>query len=268
MTPSFEQTSGEGMEPLLRVLNASVLFDGQTVLYNISLDIRANEFVCIVGPSGCGKTTLLRMMSGLVQPTVGDVTFSGKRMLKPNREIAVVFQDYNRALLPWRTVIGNVLVALKARGVKGAEAKDFAEALLKKMNLLDHLSKYPSQLSGGMQQRVQIARGLAQDPRILLMDEPFGALDAMTRADLQEEFGRLAMSESRAVIFITHDIDEAILLGDRIVALNANPGCIAEEIAVNIPRPRSNVSIWGNHDFDEIRQRLHRHLRKRNWQQA
>ena len=226
------------------------------VLAGISFDVREGEFLCIVGPSGCGKTTLLRLLAGLARPSAGSVEFFGERIQEPARDRAIVFQDYSKALLPWRTVSGNVSLSLEACGVPQADRKKRIDALLAKMSLSHAADRYPNQLSGGMQQRVQIARCLAQQPRLLLMDEPFGALDAITRQALQDEVARLAAETRTTVVFITHDLEEAIYLGDRVIVLAANPGRVAEKIVVGIPRPRSQLETREDPKFLAHRHRL------------
>ena len=212
---------------------------GAPVLSDVSFEVREGEFFCIVGPSGCGKTTLLRLLAGLLKPSVGDIGFYGAPITGPGRDRAIVFQDYSKALLPWRTVAGNISLSLEACNVPEEERAGRIDALLAKMNLQRAAKQYPSALSGGMQQRVQIARCLAQQPKLLLMDEPFGALDAMTRQTLQDEVARLAVEQKTTVVFITHDLEEAIYLGDRVIALGTNPGRIVEMVEVGIPRPRN-----------------------------
>jgi len=238
---------------VLEVKNLGVAFGGSEVLRDLSFSVAEHEFVCLVGPSGCGKTTLLRVLAGLTAPTSGQVRFHGQT-------IAIVFQDYGRALLPWRTVSGNVALALEARGVAKAEHAGRIRPLLEKLNLGDHADKFPLQLSGGMQQRLQIARCLAQEPQVLLMDEPFGSLDAITRQELQDEVARLAREERRTVVFVTHDLEEAIYLGDRVIALAANPGRIAEIVDIELARPRTQLATREDPRFLQYRHRLFKHL--------
>ncbi|WP_245220172.1 ABC transporter ATP-binding protein [Pusillimonas caeni] len=230
------------------------------ILSTTSFSVKDNEFVCLVGPSGCGKTTLLRAMAGLMEPTSGTINFNGREINTPSLDIAFVFQDYGRALLQWRTVAENVSLALEARAVPKSEHRDRINVLLRKMRLEEHSQKYPSQLSGGMQQRVQIARCLAQEPRVLLMDEPFGALDAFTRQDLQDELLRLSREEGRSILFVTHDIEEAIYLSNRVIALAANPGRIAEIVDIDLPYPRNQLATRENPRFLEYRTCLYKHL--------
>jgi NitT/TauT family transport system ATP-binding protein len=236
--------------------NIGVSFGSRPVLADVSFDVPAGQFLCIVGPSGSGKTTLLRVLAGLVSPSNGEVTVDGKPVRGPARSRAIVFQDYTKALLPWRTVAGNVALGLEACGVPEPERSRRIETLLEKMGLGHCAGHYPAQLSGGMQQRVQIARALGQDPQLLLMDEPFGALDAITRQGLQDEVARIAAEQKTTVVFITHDLEEAIYLGDQVIVLASNPGRIAERIAVDIPRPRSQLETREDPRFLAHRHRL------------
>jgi NitT/TauT family transport system ATP-binding protein len=227
-----------------------------TILQDISLTVREHEFVCIVGASGCGKTTLLRLLGGLLQPTQGAVTFRGKPVSGPDRALAIVFQDYAKALLPWRTVAGNVELALESRRVPRAERPAIIHKLLEQVGLADRTEAFPGQLSGGMQQRLQIARCLAQAPQVLLMDEPFGALDAMTRQALQDEVARLCATSGVTVVFVTHDLEEAIYLGDRVIAMESRPGRIGEVVDVDLPRPRNQLTTREDSRFLALRHRL------------
>jgi NitT/TauT family transport system ATP-binding protein len=227
------------------------------VLDGIDLDVREGEILCFVGPSGSGKTTLLRVLGGLQNPTAGSLEYRGARMTGPRREIAIVFQDYGRALLPWRTVAGNVSLALEAVGCPKSERADRIAALLARVNLPHVADHFPSMLSGGMQQRVQIARCLAQEPGLLLMDEPFGALDAMTRQNLQDELLNLAAKTGTTVVFITHDLEEAIYLGDRVLALSAHPGRIVASFDVDLPRPRDQLTTRESPAFLRLRRELY-----------
>jgi NitT/TauT family transport system ATP-binding protein len=229
---------------------------GRPVLDDISFDVREGELLCIVGPSGCGKTTLLRLLAGLLRPSSGDILFDGETINGPSRSRAIIFQDYSNALLPWRTVSGNVSLSLEAGGVSRDERDSAINLLLAKMGLLQAADQYPSQLSGGMQQRVQIARCLAQQPKILLMDEPFGALDAITRQTLQDELLQIAAERAMTVVFITHDLEEAIYLGDRVFVLGTNPGRIIETIQVDLPRPRNQLTTREDWRFLAHRHRL------------
>jgi NitT/TauT family transport system ATP-binding protein len=227
-----------------------------TILQDISLTVREHEFVCIVGASGCGKTTLLHMLGGLLQPTGGQVSFRGQPVTGPDRALAIVFQDYAKALLPWRTVAGNVELALESRRTPRKERPEIIQGLLAQVGLADRADAFPLQLSGGMQQRLQIARCLAQAPQVLLMDEPFGALDAMTRQTLQDEVARLSADSGTTVVFVTHDLEEAIYLGDRVIAMESRPGRIGEVVDVDLPRPRNQLTTREDPRFLALRHRL------------
>jgi NitT/TauT family transport system ATP-binding protein len=232
------------------------------VLENITLQVREGEFLSIVGPSGSGKTTLLRIVAGLIQPTAGIVRFRGHAISGPSRERAIIFQDYSKALLPWRNVIGNIALSLETEDIRPAEQKSIVAALIAKMGLEHAANQYPGQLSGGMQQRVQIARCLAQRPKILLMDEPFGALDAMTRQSLQDEILALSSEQHITVVFITHDLEEAIYLGDRVIVLGDTPARIIESIDVDLPHPRDQLTTREDSRFLAYRHRLFGLLRR------
>src|SRR5476649_728560 len=193
----------DGTKKLISFQGVELELGGRPILEGIDLAIRPGEFLCVVGPSGCGKTTLLRLIAGLFLPTRGQVFYDGKLVTGPSRELAIVFQDYGKALLPWRTVTGNVSLALEAMHVPRSERADRIAALLAKVGLRHHAEKFPNQLSGGMQQRLQIARCLAQEPKVLLMDEPFGALDAITRQTLQDEILRIVADSGATAFFVT-----------------------------------------------------------------
>jgi NitT/TauT family transport system ATP-binding protein len=224
-----------GAKPQVAFDAVTLQLGGKTIIENLSLGVRSGEFLCIVGASGCGKTTALRLAAGLYQPTSGSVNFDGQPMREPRREIAIVFQDYGKALLPWRTAAGNVSLALEASGMPSAERPARIEELLRTVGLPSHAGKYPSEMSGGMQQRLQIARCLAQEPKTLLMDEPFGALDAMTRQGLQDEVLSLVAASGATV---------------------PHPGRIGIELAVNLPRPRDQLSTREHPEFLRLRRQL------------
>ena len=246
--------------PLLGFDGVAIHLGGREILSPTSFEVARGEFVCIVGPSGCGKTTLLRAASGLVQASGGQVRRHGRPVTQPSRAVAFVFQDYGRALLPWRTVRGNVSLALEAAGVAADQRASRIAVVLDKVGLAAHAQKFPAQLSGGMQQRVQIARCLAQGPELLLMDEPFGALDALTRHGLQDEVARLVRHEGLTVLFVTHDLEEALYLGDRVIALQSNPGpgrpSLARMLDVPLPRPRDQLTTKEHPDFLRLRREL------------
>ena len=221
------------------------------ILKNIDLDIRQGEFICVVGPSGCGKTTLLRILSGLQNISSGNLLYKDKKHNKPANDIAIVFQDYTNALLPWRTASGNISLAYEALKIPTKKRGKLAKELLNLVGLKGNENKYPSEMSGGMQQRLQIARCLAQEPSVLLMDEPFGALDAMTRQKLQDELLGIVTSTKMTTFFVTHDLEEAIYLADRVIALAPNPGHIAEIFDIELARPRNQMSTREDPKFLE-----------------
>jgi ABC-type nitrate/sulfonate/bicarbonate transport system ATPase subunit len=246
---------------IVEVRHASMVFGSganrHAVFEDISFDVELGGFLCIVGSSGCGKTTLLRQIAGLQRPTSGSVIFNGAPVTRPTQDKAIVFQDYSKALLPWRTVEGNVALSLEVAGTPSRAIKAEVDELLSKMGLLSAAKKYPAQLSGGMQQRVQIARSLAQRPKIILMDEPFGALDAITRQTLQDELQVLAHERNMTVVFITHDLEEALYLGDTVIVLASNPGRIVKQIDVGLERPRRQLQTRESPTFLRLRHELH-----------
>lgn len=216
-----------------------------TALSDISYDVRKREFISVIGPSGCGKSTLIRILAGLDHPTEGSVLLDGKPVHAPGADRGMVFQGYT--LFPWLTVRKNVAFGLRMKGLKARAVDEQVDRWLDIVGLTRFERHYPHQLSGGMKQRVAIARALANEPRILLMDEPFGALDAQTRASMQAHLLRIWQSVDVTILFITHDLDEAIYLSDRIVVLGANPGHIREIIEVNVPRPRAPSQFLTGH---------------------
>jgi NitT/TauT family transport system ATP-binding protein len=231
----------------------------------ITLHVPDGEFVAIVGPSGCGKTTLLRLAAGLDHPTTGSVMVGGRPVTGPGPDRAVVFQQF--ALLPWKTVRQNIGFGLKCRGMSEAQARPLVERYLATMRLEGHGDSYPHQLSGGMQQRVAIARSFILEPEVLLMDEPFGALDAQTRIEMQEELIRLTAGQRRTVLFITHSVEEATYLADRVVVMAGRPGSVREIVDVASLRKaerwadRSVEEVMELESFIRIRTRLWRLLR-------
>ncbi|MDF2620029.1 MAG: putative transporter ATP-binding protein [Xanthobacteraceae bacterium] len=242
----------------------SVTLDGKVsdripVLSGVDLDIRQGEFVTIVGPSGSGKSVLLDIIAGLTQPTGGFAAIDGRKVVRPHPETAYVFQQY--ALFPWRTALQNIEYPLEVRGVGRAERRERAQHFLNLFGLRGFEDRYPSQLSGGMQQRVAIARALATDPQVLLMDEPFAALDAQTRDILQSELLRIWEQIKTTVVFVTHSIDEAIFLADRIVVMTARPARVKESIEVDLPRPR-DIEIRNGAAFNAYRARVWDALRE------
>jgi NitT/TauT family transport system ATP-binding protein len=228
-------------------------------LRDISLQIMPGEFVCLVGPSGCGKTTLLRLMHGLLEPDSGVVLIDGDRTSEPGPHAGFVFQSFR--LLPWRTVLDNVEFPLQIQGMGRAQRTARAREYLSLVGLEDFEHSYPHELSGGMQQRVGLARALALEPRILLMDEPFAALDAQTREFMQIELGRIWEHLGVAVVFVTHSLDEALFLADRIVLMGPRPGTIEELIPVELPRPRWGYDVRATPEFIERRAYLWQRIR-------
>jgi NitT/TauT family transport system ATP-binding protein len=220
-------------------------------LVNIDLRIEEGEFICLLGPSGCGKSTLLKIIAGLIPATSGRIAINGEPVSGPGPERAVVFQDY--ALFPWMTVRDNVEFGLEARKLPVAERHEISSRLLKVVGLSDFADRFPHHLSGGMKQRVSIARALAVDPSLLLMDEPFGALDAQTRHVLQDELLRIWREYRKTVVFVTHSIEEAIYLSDRIVVMTARPGRVKQIVTVPEARPRDMASIDMNQRQREVR---------------
>ncbi len=236
--------------PLIAVKDVVKIYPtvaGEAVLAldHVNLNVGEGEFVCLVGPSGCGKTTLLRLLAGLDTSDHGTSSLAGKALNGPSEEVGVVFQQAN--LLPWFTVMENVLLPLRVGGARKTEQLiDQIKALLKVAGLEGFENKYPYELSGGMQQRAAIVRALARDPQLLLMDEPFGALDALTRERMNAELQRIWMASGKTVVLITHSIDEAIFLGDRIIVMSPRPGRIVRELKVDLPRPRVATEMLGN----------------------
>ena len=249
-------------KPLIEFKGVNHNFGTRPIVRNVDLTVGESEFVCLIGPSGCGKTTLLRMVGGLLSPSEGQVLFNGRPVNGPEKEISFMFQDYSKALLPWRTAAGNISLALEANNVPAAQRGPRIKELLAKVGLANHADHYPAQLSGGMQQRVQIARCLAQEPSVLLMDEPFGALDAMTRQALQDEILRLIAVSKTTVVFVTHDLEEAIYLGDRVVALYPNPGRVAQVFDVHLPSPRDQLTTREHPEFLRLRRELFDFIRE------
>jgi NitT/TauT family transport system ATP-binding protein len=249
--------SARAGEALIRFSKVDLAFSNRKILEGLDLEIMRGEIVCLVGPSGCGKTTALRVATGLLAPTAGAVAFGGAPILGPRRDVAIVFQDYGKALLPWRTAAGNVSLALEAAGTPRAGRAARIAALLAKVGLPHHADKYPSQMSGGMQQRLQIARCLAQEPAALMMDEPFGALDAMTRQELQDEMLQIATTTGATILFVTHDLEEAIYVGDRVIGLLPQPGRIGIELKIGLPRPRDQIATREDPEFLKLRRALY-----------
>lgn len=242
------------MHPHIQISNVSKKFcsGGREVvaLSDINLDIKSGEFICLLGPSGCGKSTLLNAVAGFASPTEGSILVDGKLMPHPGPDRGMVFQEY--ALFPWMTVEQNIAFGLKINKLPKAEIKEKVSELLTMLNLQDFRDRYPKDLSGGMRQRVAIARVLALDSPIMLMDEPFGALDSLTRRTLQDELLRIWSVYKKTIIFVTHSIDESIYLADRIVVMTYRPGKIKKDVIVTLPRLRDPSSAG----FNELKAEL------------
>ena len=209
-------------------------------LLDVDLEVAAHEFVCLLGPSGCGKSTLLNIVAGFLRPTAGEVRVDERPVSGPGADRGVVFQEY--VLFPWLTVVGNVEFGLRLKGAPAAERRGIVARYLELVGLAAHAEKYPVQLSGGMKQRVAIARALANSPEIILMDEPFGALDAQTREVLQDELGRIQRVEHKTVLFVTHSIREAVYLADRVIVMTSAPGRIKQVFTLKLPEVRDRFA--------------------------
>src|SRR6188768_3030104 len=245
--------------PHIEIRDVSLVYDtpaGQvTGVQSASFNIEQSEFLCIVGPSGCGKSTLLNIIAGFLSPTGGEITIAGKAVNGYGQDRGVVFQDFAQ-LFPWRTALGNVAFGLEMKGVGKAEREDIAQKQLALVKLEKFANSYPHHLSGGMQQRVAIARALAYNPAVLLMDEPFAALDALTRDDMQRLLADVWRETRKTVIYVTHNVAEAVYLADRVVVMSSHPGTVKTEIKINLPRPRDPLSV----QFVECQKELLGHL--------
>jgi NitT/TauT family transport system ATP-binding protein len=259
---SASEHAGRG-EPLVVAKNLTVGYELErerkllTALTNINLTVHEGEFVVLVGPSGCGKTTFVNAVAGLLQPWEGTITYEGKPIKGTSRNRAMVFQDY--AVMPWRTVEKNVRMPFELRdhGFSDDEVKNRVQSMIESVGLGGFERSYPHELSGGMRQRVGIARAMVTQPKLLLADEPFGALDAMTREVLQAQLEELVMNAGQTVIFITHSIDEAISLGDRIAVISHRPGTIREIVSVDLERPRlSEGDVTRHPEYGRLREHL------------
>jgi ABC-type nitrate/sulfonate/bicarbonate transport system ATPase subunit len=222
---------------------------------DINFNIDASEFLCIVGPSGCGKSTLLNIIAGFLFPAAGEILIGGKPVIGSGMDRGVVFQDFAQ-LFPWRTALGNVTFGLEMKGLPKGERDKIAQEQLRLVKLEKFTASYPHHLSGGMQQRVAIARALAYNPSVLLMDEPFAALDAMTRDDMQRLLAEVWRETRKTVIYVTHNVAEAVYLADRVVVMSPHPGTVKEIVKIDLPRPRDPLSV----EFVECQKELMRHL--------
>jgi NitT/TauT family transport system ATP-binding protein len=251
---------GNSRPPIIEVDQLTIAYararDASSILAvaDIDLSVAEGEVVTVLGPSGCGKTTLLNAIAGLVRPTSGEVRLDGRRITKPGPDRAVVFQQH--ALLPWRTVQDNIRFAIEMQRSRQVDADERIRQVVELVGLTGFESAYPRELSGGMQQRVGLARALIADPRILLMDEPFGAVDALTREVMRQEIERILIETRKTVVFITHSIDEAILLGDRVIVFSPRPGRISYTASVNLTRPRYAYDARADERYIELRQHL------------
>lgn len=242
----------------IQISNATKIFqswDGEAVLAleEIDLEIHQNEFLTLVGPSGCGKSTLLRLLAGLITPTGGTLEIGGTLITEPRKETGIVFQQ--ATLLPWKTLLQNVLFPLSVMGEMKPDSDQVARDLLELAGLKGFEDKYPDELSGGMQQRAAICRALVHDPEVLLMDEPFGALDALTREEMSLELLRIWTERPKTIVFVTHSITEAVLMSDRVVVMSPRPGRIQEVIKVGIKRPRT-FEVEASNEFQRCAQRI------------
>ncbi len=236
---------------VIRNLTKTYSNGGVVALQNINLEVQPNESLCILGPSGCGKTTLLRVIDCLIARDQGEILIDGEPVVQPRPDVAMVFQHFG--LFPWKRLDENIAYGLELRGGAKQEMLSTVQRYIELMGLKGFEKSYPHQLSGGMQQRAGLARALAIKPSLLLMDEPFGSLDAQTRELMQEELLRILKSEKKTMIFVTHSIDESILLDDRIVMMSRRPGCVREIFPVDIPRPRKIASVRSHPRYLELR---------------
>lgn len=231
-------------------------------LRRVTFGVGEGEFVCVVGPSGCGKTTLLKCIAGLMRPTTGEVLLNGTSITAPPEAMAVVFQEYNRSLMPWMSVRNNVLLPLRHKPLAKAERTTLVEESLAAVGLTRFIDHYPWQLSGGMQQRVAIARALAYQPSILLMDEPFASVDAQTRGDLEDLVLKVHADFGMTILFVTHDIDESVYLSDRIVVLSHSPTEVKEIVVVELPTVRDQIVTKELPDFARLRAYVYRLIKR------
>jgi NitT/TauT family transport system ATP-binding protein len=229
---------------------------------DLTFDLSRGELTCLVGPSGCGKTTLLRCIAGLLQPTGGTVALNGAAVVGPPKDMAVVFQEYGRSLFAWKSVRDNVELPLRNAGIGKAERRRLVDEALAAVELAHAESAYPWQLSGGMQQRVAIARAVAYQPKVLLMDEPFAAVDAQTRADLEDLIRSVWKRLGVTVLFVTHDIDESVYLGERVIVLSHSPTVVQEDLAIDLPEQRDQLTTRSLLQFTELRGHVYAQIQK------
>jgi len=253
-------------DTLLTVQSLKKVYEASTgvveAVGDISFEMKRGELVCIVGPSGCGKTTLLKCIAGLLRPTAGTIDLNGNRVTSPPPNMALVFQEYGRSLFPWLTVRGNVELPLRHKTLSRAERDRLVDDALVAVGL-DHAHKsYPWQLSGGMQQRVAIARAVAYQPEVLIMDEPFAAVDAQTRADLEDLVRALHLDRGMSILFVTHDIDESVYLGERVVVLSKSPTWVQEDLAIDLSAERDQITTRALPRFTELRTHVYEQIQR------
>ena len=245
--------------PHIEVRNVTLVYDTPsgrvTGVENTSFSLAASEFLCLVGPSGCGKSTLLNLIAGFLTPTAGEIRIGGKTVTGHGMDRGIVFQDFAQ-LFPWRTALGNVTFGLEMKGVSKAERESIGFEQLRLVGLEKFARSYPHHLSGGMQQRVAIARALAYDPAVLLMDEPFAALDALTRDEMQRLLTEVWLNTRKTVVYVTHNVAEAVYLADRVVVMTPHPGTVKTEVPIRLPRPRDPLSV----EFLDYQKQLLHHL--------
>lgn len=253
-------------ENLLTVTNLKKVYESSTgsveAIGDISFEMNHGELVCIVGPSGCGKTTLLKCIAGLLKPTAGTVRIDGTEVTAPPSNMAVVFQEYGRSLYPWLTVRGNVELPLRHQKLPKDERNRIIADAIEAVGLVGKEESYPWQLSGGMQQRVAIARAVAYRPEVLVMDEPFAAVDAQTRADLEDLVRALHRDRGMSILFVTHDIDESVYLGERVVVLSSSPTWVQEDITVDLAPDRDQISTRALPRFTELRTHVYQQVQR------
>jgi NitT/TauT family transport system ATP-binding protein len=253
-------------ENLLTVNKLKKVYESSTgsveAIADISFTMSAGELVCIVGPSGCGKTTLLKCIAGLLKPTSGEVLMDGVKVTSPPAKMALVFQEYGRSLYPWLTVRGNVELPLKHKQLTKQERKTLVDDAIEAVGLSHADSSYPWQLSGGMQQRVAIARAVAYEPEVLIMDEPFAAVDAQTRADLEDLVRALHRERGISILFVTHDIDESVYLGERVIVLSSSPTWVQEDLAIDLAPERDQLTTRALPRFTELRTHVYQQVQR------
>jgi len=251
---------------MLEVEHLRKVYDGHgrsvEALRDLTFHIDAGELVCLVGPSGCGKTTLLKCVSGLLAPTSGRVVLEGQTVGGPPANMAVVLQEYGRSLFPWMSVAANVELPLKQKKLPTARRRELVGQALEAVGLADAGAAYPWQLSGGMQQRVAIARAIAYEPHIMLMDEPFAAVDAQTRADLEDLIRRIWAEFAMTILFVTHDIDESVYLGQRVVVLSSSPTIVQQDLVIDLPADRDQLNTRSHPRFTELRGHVYEQIQK------